>query len=320
MAKSTNVITLKKPDVVSFPSTTIDDEEVFRFFQNTPKAERDEMLLKALKVVAVASQKYHDKENLFFRLFHPEGSAPLYYLMGARTEKIISEKAAAIKGKALEALIEKQLLRYCYAAGYDQDVIKNTGDVFGNLPSNKTGDIRCFVDGRRDCIIAIESKDDSQYRLGSFSENLGAGNTKLKTTAYEQLLETSANRNSRVSMMVFDRNNCNSSIASQSVLYIPAVGFVVVIDKEKGRFENLFVAYELARKMALQTNATVEQAEQSELLIGAIVEQINFYSDLSKELNTHKTKMRKISAGIANAEELKNLIDQLSMLHDASTK
>lgn len=157
---------------------------------------------------------------------------------------------SAIKGTLAEDEIAEFLNQY-FADRRLKDRAFLTGNSAGNIPSNKTGDIICEVKGTADLKIAIECKFDKSVRLGDIeSKDIF---TRKSDTAWSQLIETQANRDSKVSLIVFDISLVENSILKnfKNVGYIPGVGFIAIINSQKGDYSNLAIAYMLARDIAL---------------------------------------------------------------------
>ncbi|MBY9045581.1 hypothetical protein, partial [Pseudomonas fluorescens] len=114
------------------------------------------------------------------------------------------------------------------------DKIHLTGDVAGQLHRNKTGDIVCQLNGGSGAKIVIECKFDKGVRLGDIQTKDIF--TRKTDTAWSQLLEAQANRDAKVGLIVFDLSLVDSSILStvQDVRFFPAVGFVAIVDSQKG--------------------------------------------------------------------------------------
>lgn len=129
----------------------------------------------------------------------------------------------------------------------------STGTLRGELDKNKTGDILCSVELKEDITIGIECKFDKSVRLGDIQ---GKDVFTNKTdTAWSQLIETDANRKSKASIIVFDKQFADSSILNftEDLAYIHGVGFVVLIDSSRGSYANLIIAYRLARYIAINS-------------------------------------------------------------------
>ena len=72
-------------------------------------------------------------------------------------------------------------------------------------------------------------------------------------TALAQLIETSANRKSKLNIIVFDEEKVDNTIkeAKEGITYIPHVGFIVIVSTQKNDFKNLALAYVLSRELIL---------------------------------------------------------------------
>jgi len=150
-----------------------------------------------------------------------------------------------------------------------------TGNTAGNLARNKTGDIVCEVDGSRNLKIAIECKFDKSVRLGDIETKEIF--TRKTDTAWSQLIEAQANRDSKVSIIVFDISLVDNSILKnfESVGYIPSVGFVAIINSQKGDYSNLAIAYMLARDIALNAKEVDLDKDLLAMIVNRIIKDIN---------------------------------------------
>ena len=150
-----------------------------------------------------------------------------------------------------------------------------TGNTAGNIPKNKTGDIICEVNGTPDLKIAIECKFDKSVRLGEIeSKDIF---TRKSDTAWSQLIETQANRDSKVSLIVFDISLIENSILKnfENVGYIPGVGFIAIINSQKGDYSNLVIAYMLARDIALNAKEIELDKDVLTMMVNRIIKDIN---------------------------------------------
>src|SRR5690606_23902273 len=111
-----------------------------------------------------------------------------------------------------------------------KDVALLTGNESGSLPRNKTGDIICRLNGDSDLRVSIECKFDKSIRLGEIEKKDIF--TRRTDTVWSQLIESDANRNSKVSIIVFDISLVDNSILKvfENVGYIPSIGFIAIID------------------------------------------------------------------------------------------
>jgi hypothetical protein len=224
---------------------------VFEYFDKLPAAERDDMLSKAIYIGVLALME--DRIAAFLAKTRNELGTELESLKIIFEAKMDEFYRTTIKGTLAEDEITDFLNTY-FTDKKLNDKAFTTGNVAGEIPRNKTGDIICELDGNPDLKIVIECKFDKSIKLGDIaSKDIF---TKKMDTAWNQLLEARANRDSKVSMMVFDRSLCDASIIKQfeNVGYIPGVGFVSIIDSQKGDYTNLVIAYLLARDIALNAH------------------------------------------------------------------
>lgn len=150
-----------------------------------------------------------------------------------------------------------------------------TGNTAGSLPKNKTGDIICEINGNPDLKIAIECKFDKSVRFGDI-ENKDIF-TRKSDTAWSQLIEAQANRDAKVSLIVFDISLVENSILKnfENVGYIPEIGFVAIINSQKGDYSNLAIAYMLARDIALNAKSIELEKDLLAILVNRIIKDIN---------------------------------------------
>ncbi len=157
---------------------------------------------------------------------------------------------STLKGSLAEEEIAEYLNSY-FLEKKIKDKALLTGNNIGTLPKNKTGDIICEIDGKQDIKIVIECKFDKSIKLGDI-ENKEIF-TKKFDTAWSQLIEAQANREAKVSLIVFDLSLVDNSILKvfDNVGYIHGIGFIAIINSQKGDYSNLAIAYMLARDIAL---------------------------------------------------------------------
>jgi hypothetical protein len=131
-----------------------------------------------------------------------------------------------------------------------KDSAEPSGTKAGTIPGNKTGDIICSV-GDTGKTIVIEVKFDKSYKLGDIQDKDVF--IKKADTAWSQILEAKANRDSGLGLIVFDRSLADSGIlkAVSDVGFVRGVGFIAVVDSQKNDYKNLAIAYSLARDTAV---------------------------------------------------------------------
>ncbi|MFT6923843.1 MAG: hypothetical protein ACJA1C_002863 [Crocinitomicaceae bacterium] len=255
---------LKRVEIQKFE---LDNQIVFNYFDNLPADQRDEKFIRALYIGVLALME--DRLSAFLSKTNNELGTELESLkMIFEMKKEIFYKTT-IKGTLAEDDIAEYLNQY-----FDDKKLKDkallTGNAAGVLAKNKTGDIICEIDGNNDLKIAIECKFDKSVKLGPIEDKEVF--IRKTDTAWSQLIEANANRNSKVSLIVFDRSLVDNSILKfcENVGYIPEIGFIAVVDSQKGDYSNLAIAYMLARDIALNA----KEVELDKDILGAIVNRI----------------------------------------------
>lgn len=260
---------LKRVEIKEFE---IDNQIVFNYFDNLPASERDEKLLRAIYIGVLALME--DRISAFLSKTSNELGTELESLkMIFEMKKELFYKST-IKGILAEDEIAEFLNGY-----FQEKRLKDraflTGNTAGIIPKNKTGDIICEVDGNQDLRIAIECKFDKSVRLGDIeTKDLF---TRKTDTAWSQLIEAQANREGKVSLIVFDISLVDNSILKnfENVGYIQGIGFVAIINSQKGDYSNLAIAYMLARDIALNAKEVELDKDLLAMLVNRIIKDIN---------------------------------------------
>ena len=260
---------LKRVEIKEFE---IDNQIVFNYFDNLPASERDEKLLRAIYIGVLALME--DRISAFLSKTSNELGTELESLkMIFEMKKELFYKST-IKGVLAEDEIAEFLNGY-----FQEKRLKDraflTGNTAGIIPKNKTGDIICEVDGNQDLRIAIECKFDKSVRLGDIeTKDLF---TRKTDTAWSQLIEAQANREGKVSLIVFDISLVDNSILKnfENVGYIQGIGFVAIINSQKGDYSNLAIAYMLARDIALNAKEVELDKDLLAMLVNRIIKDIN---------------------------------------------
>lgn len=250
----------------------IENTIVFNYFNNLSANERDEKLLRAIYIGVLALME--DRISAFLSKTSNELGTELESLkMIFEMKKELFYKST-IKGILAEDEIAEFLNNYFQEKQLKDRAIL-TGNTTGNITMNKTGDIVCEVNGDNGLKIVIECKFDKSIRLGEVeSKDIF---TRKTDTAWSQLIEAEANREGRVSIIVFDRSLVDNSILkfSENVGYIPGIGFLSIIDSQKGDYSNLSIAYMLARDIALNTKEIDLDKDLLAILVNRVIKDIN---------------------------------------------
>lgn len=256
---------------IELSSIDISNEVVFNYFDNLPAKERDEKLIRAIYIGVLALME--DRISTFLSKTSNELGTELESLKIVFDLKKELFYKTTIKGALAEADIAEYLNGY-----FDEKKLRDraylTGNVKGHLPRNKTGDIVCEIDGNPNLKIVIECKFDKSMRLGEIdSKDIF---TRKSDTAWSQLIEAQANRQGKVSLIVFDKEIVDNGILKnyENVGFIPGVGFISIIDSRRGDYSNLAIAYMLARDIAINAKDVELDKELLSIIINRIIKDI----------------------------------------------
>ncbi|WP_339810359.1 hypothetical protein [uncultured Imperialibacter sp.] len=257
---------------VEISSFELDNEIVFTYFNKLPASQRDEKLIRAIYIGVLALME--DRISAFLSKTSNELGTELESLkMIFEMKKELFYKST-IKGAMAEEDIAEFLNQF-FATRKLRDRALLTGNTAGSLSKNKTGDIICELDGNAELKIAIECKFDKSIRLGDI-ESKELFTRKIDTT-WSQLIEAQANREAKVSLIVFDISLVDNSVLKSfdNVGYIPGVGLVAIVDSQKGDYSNLGIAYMLARDIALNSREVDLDKDLLAMLVNRIIKDIN---------------------------------------------
>ncbi|WP_264558633.1 hypothetical protein [Flavobacterium sp. N2270] len=291
---------LKRVEIKEFE---IENKVVFNYFNNQPSEDRNSKLIKAIYIGVLALME--DRIASFLSKTTNELGTELESLkMIFEMKKELFYKST-IKGALAEDDIAEFLNEF-FLKKKIKDKALLTGNKAGYIPKNKTGDIICEVDGTSDLKIGIECKFDKSIKLGDIENN----NIFIRKTdtAWSQLIETNANRNSKVSIIVFDISVVDISILKfcDNVGYIPEIGFVAIINSQAGDYTNLGIAYMLARDIATKSKTIELDKDLLAVLVNRIIKDINeivkIKTLVQQNIDTNKEILKQIEKSILLAE------------------
>ncbi len=277
----------------------IENEIVFNFFNNLSATERDEKLFRAIYIGVLALME--DRISAFLAKTQNELGTELESLkMIFEMKKELFYKST-IKGTMAEDEIADFLNNFFLEKKINDKAVL-TGNTVGAISKNKTGDIICEVNGSSELKIAIECKFDKSIKLGDIcSKDIFI---KKYDTAWSQLLEAQANRESKISLIVFDISLIDNSILKnfENVGYIHGVGFVAVIDSQKGNYSNLAIAYLLTRDILLNAKEVELDKDLLTIIVNRIIKDINevllIKSLVESNIETNKQILNQLEKGL----------------------
>ena len=299
---------LKRVEIQKFE---LENNIVFNYFDNIPASDRDEKLVRAIYIGVLALME--DRISSFLSKTSNELGTELESLkMIFEMKKELFYKST-VKGTLAEGEIAEFLNEY-FNSKRIKDIALLTGNAAGELPRNKTGDIICKINGEEDLKIAIECKFDKSVKLGPIeSKDLFIRKTD---TAWSQLIEADANRNSTVGLIVFDISLVDNSILKfcENVGYIPEIGFIAIIDSQKGDYNNLIIAYMLARDIALNARSVELDKDILGVLVSRIIKDINEIRTIKnlveKNIDTNKEILKQIEKSMLLMEFNQKYLNQ----------
>jgi hypothetical protein len=275
-----NIITIdQKLKRVKVGSFELDNEVVFTYLDKLPADKRDEALHKAIYIGVLALME--DRLSAFLAKTQNELGTELESLkMIFEMKKEVFFKTA-VKGMVAENDIAEFLNNY-FAEKKLKDKAETTGTMAGKLPKNKTGDIVCFVDGEENKKIVIEVKFDKSLKLGTIEDKEIF--TKKQDTAWSQILEARVNREGKAGIIVFDISLVDGSILkfTDNVGFVNGIGFVAIVDSQKGDYSNLIVAYNLARDIVLNAVQPDFDEKTLTIILKRIIRDINTFFEIKK--------------------------------------
>jgi hypothetical protein len=250
----------------------IENPVVFNYFNNLSENERDEKLLRAIYIGVLALME--DRISAFLSKTSNELGTELESLkMIFEMKKELFYKST-IKGVLAEDEIAGFLNNYFQEKRLKDRAIL-TGNTAGNIAKNKTGDIVCEVNGDNNLRIVLECKFDKSIRLGDVESKDVF--TRKTDTAWSQLIEAEANRDGKISIIIFDRSLVDNSILkyTDNVGFISGIGFIAVVDSQKGNYSNLSIAYMLSRDIALNAKQIDLDKDLLAILVNRVIKDIN---------------------------------------------
>ena len=285
----------------------LDNEIVFNYFKTIPETDRNEKFIRALYIGVLALME--DRLSAFFAKTSNELGTQLESLkMIFEMKKELFFKSA-VKGQIAEQEIADALQEFLTKKSI-KDNVELTGTA-SEKGKNKTGDILCQIDGSS-YTISIECKFDKSIQLGNIADKDVF--TKKADTAWSQLIEEAYNRSSQASIIVFDKALVDKSITSftDSVGYIPQVGFITIIDSQAGNYTNLGIAYMLARDIAINTKP--EHPTPDENVLSIMV--TRFVKDAKTILNVKNM----VENNIQNNKEILKMLEKSLLMMEFNQK
>jgi hypothetical protein len=276
-----------KPNRVLFGgSHEIEDDFLYECFSQIPASEYEDAFKKFLVVGAYAWRE--ERLAAFFRKVEDEVEGRLEELKVLYKTRTLREKATT-KGTAVERDAATVLQEFIDEQKW-QDEVTLTGESVGVLPRRKVGDLVVDLVGY-DRRVVIESKMDASVLVGDPTTLDGAGKASHapEKTAYGQNLTALVNRQADVSIIIFDKNTSSATVKAihdkeYGLRFNPEIpAFVAIIDVSRDDWSNLFLAYSLARSIALLGDGAIEH-RRIELVVKRIVRDLGRVKQMDNQV------------------------------------
>jgi hypothetical protein len=285
----------QKNKALTIAECSIEHPLIFKYFDDLSEKQRDEEFKRALQIGVIALME--DRFAAFLNRTEGELGTQLEALKLIYERNVKAKEKTSESGTSAEPEIYKEIQDYLERAGYSNDDVVMTGSSVGAIKRNKTGDIILKVNGDDDKKIAVEVKFDQSLALGEFdgSDSLG----RPRDTAISQMIESMANREAKLAVIVFDKNRSSDGLKNMvnGISWIPGIGFVVIIDDARQDYSNLFIVLDLARSMLLSTLRVVDQ-DIFQSLLGRLSNDLSSILETEKLLKANHDNLKKIATSI----------------------
>ena len=285
----------QKNKAVNISGCSIEHPLIFKYFDELPENRRDEEFKRALQIGVIALME--DRFAAFLNRTEGELGTQLEALKLIYERNVKAKEKTAQSGTNAEFEIFTEIQQYLERVGHEDDEIQMTGTSAGTMKRNKTGDIILKVNGDATKKIALEVKFNESLALGEIEGTDSLGRTR--DTAISQMIESLANRDASIAIIVFDENRSSRGLKNSinGISWVPSIGFIVIIDDARRDYSNLFVAIDLARSMLLSTLRIVDQ-DVFQSLIGRLSNDIATILETEELLKANHANLKKIASSI----------------------
>jgi hypothetical protein len=285
----------QKNKALNIADCSIEHPLIFKYFDDLPEKKRDEEFKRALQIGVIALME--DRFAAFLNRTEGELGTQLESLKLIYERNVKAKEKTSESGTSAETEIFNEIRTYLERVGHAEDEVQMTGSSVGAIKRNKTGDIVLTINGDATKKVAVEIKFDQSLALGEID-----GTDSLRRprdTAISQMIESMANRDAKLAIIVFDQNRSSDGLINSvnGISWVPGVGFVVIIDDVRMDYSNLFIAIDLARSMLLSTLRIVDQ-DIFESLLGRLSNDLSTIHETEKLLKDNHNNLKKIATSI----------------------
>lgn len=285
------------PTVVFSGDHTIEDEFLHGFLKAQGQAGYEEGFQRALRIGARAL--LDGRIGVTLNRVEEELDSELVRLRDML--RIAELKERAVKGYAAELSTTSVLGALIERNGWS-DAVRDTGSSYGAAGS-KVGDVVARIDDRVN--VVLEVKMEGRYPLGSPADtdvrDLKKG---AKETVYGQLLHALENRDATFGIFVIDAANTAAEVRALGPIHLlpDAPGLLVKVDQAEGRWDNLEVAYQIARQLALVPRWE-ERLPAVQFVLGRITRDLDHLEQMRADLAKVRASAESILSAAGSAEQ-----------------
>lgn len=301
----------KNKTVILEEGLILDNQLIYEYFSKLPLEEREEAFFKALYIGTLALVE--DRLAEFLAKTKSELGAQLEYLKVIFEIKKEIFYKTTVKGRLIEQQVLEALNNYFVDKGW-KDYAILVGETEGKFKDNKTGDILCFVDGEEDHKVIVEVKATKSLPLGDLGKRKL---TKSTNNIWGQLVEARANREAKQSIIAIEKNLITGNLAKELdiVHFIPNIGFVALIDTQRGDYLGVIIAYKIARSFILGDFPYFEDRKLltkiAEKLIKEANDLLKVRGMIEENIKNNKKILEKIEESLRDIEITKDYLEKL---------
>ena len=193
---------------VNISECSIEHPLIFKYFDDLPDKQRDDEFKRALQIGVIALME--DRFAAFLSRTEGELGTQLESLKLIYERNVKAKEKTAESGTSAETEIFNEIRTYLERVGHSDDEVQMTGSTVGAIKRNKTGDIVLTVNGDATKKIAVEIKFDQSLALGEIDGTDSLG--RPRDTAISQMIESMANRDAKMAIIVFDQNRSSDGL------------------------------------------------------------------------------------------------------------
>ena len=213
------------------------------------KADMHKLIHTALQIGLLA--KMQGKVSQTLNMFKDEIDSELGLIQSYMETMEYKFRNVASFKTSLEEVVADELIKHLAKTGKNDKII-STGAQSEDGTSKKGDVMSTIVQEGVSENLAIEVKFSQDYQTGYTRQVTKKGLRADPKQVIEQVLGSQSNRNAEYCIFVIDAELDPFDMNGRTIEFFPDIkGFIAVVDLERGKYEPLRIAYELARSMTI---------------------------------------------------------------------